>query len=647
MASDNELLKRSNSLKIFKLSRITYEKLWDDALSFVKQTYSDLSLKFNSSSPFSQLLSVMLHLGRMILYYIEDSITGLNISTAWRPSQIRGLARLTGHDPSRAVASRAAVRLKYSGGADSDNEGAVLYIPNKTEMLNVNNGQQYVLLFGAETARVTMKAGNYIDANIVQGTVKYQTATGSGENLQSFNFAERNYSTIDQYYVNVYVNGELWDNVSSLLDMGCGQHACMVKTGQTGGLDVFFGNGDMGAVPAQGATVMCEYLVTTGLSGNLSKTLSNSGLYWEFKSNGYLADGTSLDLNELLTVTCKTDIMFGAAYEDVLLTQEIAPHTSRSMVLANATNYKYFLKRMNIFSEVDVIQGFNTEDDAAAEKAYQQAQYKYQYVRGQFESALSTLGSDSDVTSQLSVDLSTAAKKLKQASLVLRNAKMDDNTVYLFLIPDITARISSSDNYFTCEEDTSFKLTDEEKYNILNLIDMSGESIISIENKILTPRYPRFAVNVQVRIWEEYSFNDIYSSIVSALSSYFLSSTRRDRIPLSDIIAAVEALSGIDTVSAYFTADKDNYLLYGTSEGENGIDEYGDVTLERSVTNSLGNTVTVRDLYPLFRGGFTSTDGLVYSSEQSIDTLSAVNVTLIGYSSETNSTNISQAVVNA
>jgi len=38
--------------------------------------------------------------------------------------------------------------------------------------------------------------------------------------LQSFNFAERNYAEVDQYYVNVYVNGESWEIVSSLMDLG-------------------------------------------------------------------------------------------------------------------------------------------------------------------------------------------------------------------------------------------------------------------------------------------------------------------------------------------------------------------------------------------------------------------------------------------
>ena len=65
-----------------------------------------------------------------------------------------------------------------------------------------------------------MTAGNFVEATIIQGVLKYQAATASGGPLQSYNFTERNYAEIDEYFINVYVNGELWDKVDSLIDMG-------------------------------------------------------------------------------------------------------------------------------------------------------------------------------------------------------------------------------------------------------------------------------------------------------------------------------------------------------------------------------------------------------------------------------------------
>lgn len=643
MASISDILQRSYNIKIFSLNRIKYEELWEDAKTYVRKLYGGKDEEYNSSSPFAQLLSVVLHLGRMIIYYIEDSINGLNIKTAWRPDQIRGLATLTGHDPGRAVAGRAAVRITYNG-SDSEYDNKIIYIPNKLKLRNILTGIQYVLMLGSNSIRMTLKPGNYINGNIVQGVVVYQQATSNGGTMQSINFAERNYRTIDQYYVYVYVNGESWKTVNSFIDMGYEEHACVVKTGQSGGLDVFFGNGDFGAIPPNGATILCEYLNTSGESGNFGKDIMNSQNYWEFMDKGYLADGTEVELSYIMDLTCLSDCILGAYYEDITLTQRIAPYSTRSMVLANSTNYKYFLEKLKMFSVVDVIQGYNTADDKNAEITYQKAQYNYANVKNQYENAVNLYGKDSDMANQLNIDLNKASKTLSKALTTLENARMDDNTVYLFLIPNISSRISSTENYFTCDEEKVFRLTNDEKYNILNLIDISGESIISVENRILNVLYPKFAINITVRIWQGYQYENIYSSIIDKLSTYLISSIRRDRVPISDIVALVESISGVDSVSVYFDADVENKKLYGNNF--NGLDEYGDIVLERTIINRLGEEVTIRDLYPLFRGGFTSEDGIEYSDVQQKDVLSAVNVSVSGYSSNNLQTNIESKLIN-
>ena len=58
-------------LKIFKLNRLRYEELWNDAVTWVRKTYNATNEQFTMASPFAQLLSVVLHMGRMIFYYIE------------------------------------------------------------------------------------------------------------------------------------------------------------------------------------------------------------------------------------------------------------------------------------------------------------------------------------------------------------------------------------------------------------------------------------------------------------------------------------------------------------------------------------------------------------------------------------------------
>jgi hypothetical protein len=45
-------------------------------------------------------------------------------------------------------------------------------------------------------------------------------------------------------------------------------------------------------------------------------------------------------------------------------------------------------------------------------------------------------------------------------------------------------------------------LSEDEQINIINLINASGQRIITVENRILEPKIARFAVNVYAKVWE-------------------------------------------------------------------------------------------------------------------------------------------------
>ena len=85
----------------------------------------------------------------------------------------------------------------------------------------------------------------------------------------------------------------------------------------------------------------------------------------------------------------KTDLIFGSASEDIALTQMIAPHASRSFVLANETNYKYFLQRMGMFSTVEVIKCYASgEASTTAQIAYEKTQQEYFAVYDEWQQAV-------------------------------------------------------------------------------------------------------------------------------------------------------------------------------------------------------------------------------------------------------------------
>ena len=623
------------NLKIFKLNRIRYEELMEDAVNYVKKTYQATTQNFTLASPFAQMLSVVLHLGRMILYYIEDSVTSLNIMTASRPDNIRGLAMLTGHKAQRVMSARCAAEIVYNNTGNQQIDGKVLYLPNKMTVQSALSGMSYIILFGADTAKLSLVAGNHVDCSLLQGVLKYQRVTSTGQPLQSYNISERNYREIEQYFINVYVNNEPWIIVDSMMDMSYNQKAVLVRTGLTSGIDIFFGNGDFGMIPPAGAMILVEYVVSDGIGGNLSASMANNTeTAWKFGGMGYLEDGSQVTLNENFVLKMKTDLIFGAASEDVALTQMIAPHTSRAFVLANETNYKYFLQRLGMFSTVEVIKGYSVQDaNTIAQISYDKAQQEYFTIFDEWQKVVAQSGESSDEAQTVYQKMQNALRRMTEAESKVEDTEMPDNTVYLMLIPDINKRITSSVNYFTCNE-SLFTLTEDEQYNILNMIEDSGQKIITMENRIINPKVARFSVNANVKIWEGYNFQNVYSDCLGRLSNYFLKNTRKDIIPLSDITAMLEDVEGVDSVKVWFDADVNNAEIYQQGSFY-GIDEFGDVVLTRTYTNSIGNTRKIRDILPLFRGGFTSPDGIEYSSVQSIDSKSAFNLNLISYTKNT------------
>ena len=614
------------NFEFFKVSRIRFSELYQDAINFVKATYDDVGQYFTMASPMGQLLQITLHIGRMIMYYIEDSITELNINTATRPASVKGIASITGHNPSRAMAARGTLRFTYNG-QKIDITGNTVTIPNYTQLSSTTNGLTYTIILPGEEARLDLSGiNNNLDVNIVQGKIEYQQATGTGDPLQSYNFQNKKGAGIDNYFVNIYVDGKRWEKINSILDMIYQEESCMVKTGATGGIDVFFGNGYNGKIPRLGATILVEYLLTDGEPGNIRTPSAQSLTNWKFETKGYALNGEEVDLNKILKVAIKNDIIFGTLEEPLYLTRLLAPHMSRSFTLANQNNYIYFLRKLNMFTIVDAIPGFATFEDRYALDKYNQSKTTYENVSQQYRTLLSTVGANSDQTKAKKTQLDNAQAEVYKWQAILEEQKKDDNTVYLFLVPDVNKRISSSQNYYTCSLD-SFQLTNNEKTAILDLIEESGQRIITVDNAIMSLRYPRFVLNMSLIIYEGYELDVIRESIVSKTSDYFLKNTRRDRIPQSDIVRIVENIEGVDSVTVWFDPDKNNQTIY---QSNYGLDDYGDIILERYVDDAFGNKVPVKDIYPLIRGGFESANGVTYEDSLEKNKLSTVNINLRG-----------------
>ena len=549
---------------IFRKNNILIKGLLGDSFEFLQRTYNQSRNVFTVASAWGQILFVLENLSQLILYFIEDSITELNIQEATRNYSVKSLARIAGYDPVRGMSAQGEVSVAWNLKEDDAGGGAVI-LSNNPKLQNIQNGLPYTLILNSPSIKVPLSRGRAFNFKIVQGAFSSSTFTGTGLALQSFNLPSKAGAYIDQFYVNVFINGNPWKKYESLYDIPFEGEGYLVKSGISEGIDIYFGNSNFGKIPQAGSIITVEYLQTSGFSGNLQSN-SDVTLTYRFLDSGTDLFGNDVNLNNYISVTGLLDPSFGADPEPIELTRIVAPKTSRSFVFANAENYEIFLQKLNIFSQ---IQAFSTFDD--------------EYLD-------------------------------------------DDNVVYIFLVPDVTISMTSNQDYFDIPQ-SQFLLTLSQKLSLLNLIEDSGRMIATTVVKILDAEIKRFVGSVSMSIFEGYDPEVLKDKVRERISEYMLNLKRRDRIPKSDIIALIEGIDGVDSVSFYFIGEENeryhetvDNLSNSSSAQLNrqvGFDEYGDIIIGR------GELI-------LLRGGWSDRYGITYEEGIVTGKASALNISVTG-----------------
>jgi len=565
-------------MDLFKKNRAKIQNLLQDSLELIQKRYNQANQLFTVASAWGQILFVLQNLSQLILFFIEDSITELDIKKATRESSVYGLAALTGHNASRSSCARGQIDIIWNGQDSSSVGGSAILIPRYASIKFQNGGINYLLNLPQDYSRINLSATSKLSCEIMEGSIKSASFTGSGGILQSFNVSDRVTSTIDNFEVKVFVDSEEWKIYDSLYDIPFNYKGCLVKSGISNGIDVIFGNINFGKVPPLGSTITVQYVETVGIGGNIN-SLEPGKIVFEFDDEGTDAFGNPISLRDYLKITCTTAPQLGTNKESINLTRILAPKTSRSFVLANAETYITYFEKFGTFS---IIEAFSTFDD--------------QYLD-------------------------------------------DDNIIYVLLVPDITQKLKTNETYFDIRE-TEFTLTDYQKQRLLKVIDESGQKIVTTEVKILDPKISRYVINVLISIFEGYDPDTVRGQIVDSISSYFIGIRRRDKIPRSDLIAILESISGVDSVTLFFVSEKnEKYAISVENLSENdpkkkivlGLDEFGDIVFDK-------------DEIAIITGGWGDRTGLYYDKGADYNKLSSINIDIrstvpVTYNTEINNKN--------
>lgn len=518
------------------------------------QTINTLTAKFGQSrniftaaSPYGQLLLVTENLTQLVFYYIEDAITELNINEATRLTSIYSLAALAGHNPSRSVSATGEISISTFSG-ESEFPSDLVIIPNLTKIRCLNNSLPYVIELPQDEIKFSFNGStNGLKLAIRQGTVEKQTVTGTGLPVTSFSIGSPQNFHIDNFYVDVYVNGEKWKKYESILDMPRNENCFIARTGITSGLDIYFGNYNYGKIPPNGSEIVIEYIINDGVLGNI-RTEDTSSVKFEFVDTGFSLLGDEIDLNKYLEIKTTNPPFFGVNPEDSKLTKLIAPRQSKSFALVNASHYESMLRRLKLFSIIDI------------------------YLN-----------------------------------------ETDSRVLNLFLVPEIRKTFASPQDYFSADINR-FIMSDFQKNSLLQYIEKCGTKLISTDIQIIDPIPSEYVLNISIIAFDDVVIEIIKRDMLNAIGSFFIGTTRRDRIPKSDIIKIIEEINGVDSVSVNIVCKKNEIAkLANPSAADIGLDSFNDIIISKQEL-------------PLVRGGFTDRFGNIYSTGITDESLGPVNI---------------------
>lgn len=539
-------------MDLLQKNKAKISDLISQVFKLIQERYSTSEQLFTVSSVWGQIVFVLVNITQFILFFIEDSITELNINLATRETSIYGLATLAGHNPTRAISARGEVIISWNGKNKENIGGGAILIPNNSELKCLNNGKKYIIKLPQDNIRLNLDSNSKIIVPIIEGITHTNQYTGNGFKLQSFNISSRGTSNIEHYEIEVKVNGEKWKRYDSLYDMPRNAKGFITRSSLISGIDIFFGTGDFGMVPPSGSIIEVNYIESSGMGGNIINE-DTSKIIFNFDSTGKDLFGNIVSLQDVLQVTTSIPPQLGANQESTELTRLLAPKVSRNFVLANPTNYITFFERFGQFS---IIEAFTTFND--------------QYLD-------------------------------------------DDNIIYLMLVPDVKKTLKSNENYFNIPL-SRFLLTESQINRIYQLLDESGQQIVTTVVKIINPVISRYVINIIITIFEGYDPNIIKGKIINLISDYFLNIRRRDKIPRSDLIALIENIEGIDSVSLYFVSEKNEKIKKDNPNlPDIGLDEFGDILMNK-------------DEIVIISGGWSDRNDNYYNYGVDDQKLSSVNI---------------------
>lgn len=560
------------------LTEITFEKLQNEINYYLQKVYNKASQLFSVASPFGQVLTIVEELHQMSILYLQKSITQFDLSDSNSNNYniIRSAAIVAGHNPSRAISASGTLRcqVKVSTNIEEEIPGSQVKIINKTTLKNATNNYLYHIDLGGTDEQVfNIQSGSSFYLSISQGEWKESTFTSDGNQNQSFEVNSG--KQIENYKVEVTVNGEYWENKNHLYEMLPEENAVCLQTSFDGGLTVKFGNGNFGQIPQIGSIIVVNYVETDGEIGNIYRRTSND---WKFVDDVLSGDGITVDFEKYFNIFIHTDINFGANGEDLNLMKNLLPLNMNNFVLALPQQYAYAIRKLGVFSHVNayeenktilivatpnirIFKNRNADYFTVDKRAFELDEYE----KSKLDQYLKK-GGYIQLTQKYRIDTPILSYYVMFINLRLFDDAIDDN-----VRNEITERVS---DYFL---------------NLSRLDRVPKKDIITLISEI---------------------------SGVDSVDMRFVSKKNEDYH------------------RQYLLADENSRSVNGSNE-EVGTQVGYDPNKVLGLDKTLGDLVFEADEYPIIRGGWIDRNKIFYS-ENPMDGFSSININIIGFTDRKN-----------
>lgn len=348
-------------MAVVNFSSISFTGIKQEIERYLREEHNKAGILYSPASPYGHILSVLENLHQMSILYLKNAINQFDLSNpnSNNPRIIRNAAIFAGHNPGRAISATGTLKLslKSDVSIDSDIPGGRVTLTNKTQLRNDTNSLDYSLNLGTETLTHKITPNYSFFLPIIQGKWTQKVFTSNGEQLQTFSISEIGTKDVENFNVEVIVNGEVWSIKKHIWEMLPDEQSCVVRTGFNGGIDIVFGNQGFGLVPQIGTPIEINYLITDGSDGNIFRRTRND---WKFIGDVIDGNGETIDPTQVFNIDIYTDINFGADEENISFTKNILPIVSNNFVLGLPQQYAYEIKKLGVFSHVNAYEQTNT-----------------------------------------------------------------------------------------------------------------------------------------------------------------------------------------------------------------------------------------------------------------------------------------------